>query len=102
LVEGNGIFVGMIRSTVQVDEAGRLVLPKPVRERFGLKRGDTLAIEVRGDAIELRPTRAGARLERINGVLVLTGEMTLTGADLVSASREERIDELKAAIVSQK
>jgi len=63
----------MRQTTVQIDQAGRVVLPKGLRDRFRLRGGDTLAIEVRGDAIELRPTRATGTLKRVNGVLVFTG-----------------------------
>jgi AbrB family looped-hinge helix DNA binding protein len=83
-----------MKETVQIDQAGRLVLPKRVRDSFRLKSGDTLAIGVKGDAIELRPTKPGFRLERINGVLVLAAEMPLPARDLVADAREERLDEL--------
>ncbi len=80
---------------VQMDQVGRVVLPKKVRERFRLRGGDTLALEIKDDAIELRPQQARARLERVNGVLVLVSETPLPeGRDLVAESREERIDQI--------
>lgn len=79
---------------VQMDVAGRVVLPKKVRERFRLQGGETLDLEITEDAIQLRPQRAQARLERVNGVLVLVGETFLPGRDLVAESREERIDQI--------
>ena len=85
----------MSELTVQMDQAGRVVLPKRLRERFRLRGGDTLAIEVKGDAIELRPARATGQLSRVKGVLVFTGPTPLSGdLDLVAQSREERIDDL--------
>lgn len=85
----------MNETTIQIDQAGRIVLPKRLRDRFHLRGGDTLAVEVRGETIELRPARSASRLERINGVLVFKGEIPLqAGEDLVAQSREERIDEL--------
>jgi AbrB family looped-hinge helix DNA binding protein len=87
-------FMGM-KEIIQIDQAGRVVLPKPLRDSFRLKRGDKLAVVVRGDAIELRPTKSDVRLERVNGVLVLTGEFRISeGRDLVEEAREERIDAL--------
>jgi len=84
-----------MKQMIQIDQAGRVVLPKRMRDTFRLKSGDKLAIEVRGDAIELRPAKPSVRLERVNGVLVLTGEMPLpAGRDLVSESRDERIEEI--------
>jgi AbrB family looped-hinge helix DNA binding protein len=83
-----------MHETVQIDQAGRIVLPKRVRERFRLQGGDTLDLEVTGDAIQLRPARSPVRLEKINGVLVLaTGAPLPLERDLVSESREQRLNE---------
>ena len=90
----NGKFDGM-NTKVQLDLAGRLVLPKKIRERFRLRGGDTLTLEVRGDAIELRPQKPIAQLQRVNGVLVLVSDMSLSAErDLVAEARDERLDEI--------
>jgi AbrB family looped-hinge helix DNA binding protein len=90
----NGKFYGM-NAKVQVDPAGRLVLPKKIRERFRLRAGDTLMLEVKGDAIELRPQKPTSQLRRVNGVLVLASDLSLAAeTDLVAESRNERIDEI--------
>jgi AbrB family looped-hinge helix DNA binding protein len=87
-------MVGMT-VTVKIDQAGRVVLPKRLRQRFRLQGGDHLALEVKGDAIQLRPVKPTVRLERINGVLVLVSDMALPeGRDLVFESRDERLDEI--------
>jgi len=84
-----------MNTKVQVDPAGRVVLPKKVRDRFRLQGGDTLMLEIKGDAIELRPQKPTAQLQRVNGVLVLTSDISLPdGRDLVAESRDERIDEI--------
>ena len=78
-----------------MDQAGRVVLPKKLRERFRLQGGDTLVLQVKGDEIHLKPQKTKVRLERVNRVLVLVGEMPpLEGRDLVSDSRDERIDQI--------
>ncbi len=83
-----------MNETIQIDQAGRMVLPKRFRDRFRLQGGDTLAIEVKGDAIELRPTKSNVRLVRVRGVLVLAGGAALPEArDLVAESRADRINE---------
>jgi AbrB family looped-hinge helix DNA binding protein len=80
---------------VQMDSAGRVVLPKKVRERLRLRGGDMLGLEIRGEAIQLRPRKAKPQLQRVNGVLVLVAETSLPeGVDLVADSREERIEEI--------
>jgi AbrB family looped-hinge helix DNA binding protein len=59
-----------VRATVTIDKAGRLVLPKPMRDALHLKPGDTLEIEKNGDAIILRPPQTKAVLRRKNGFWV--------------------------------
>jgi AbrB family looped-hinge helix DNA binding protein len=90
----NGRIYGM-NITVQVDPAGRVVLPKKIRERFRLQGGDTLTLEIKGDAIELRPQKQTQQLRRVNGVLVMVSDMSLpVERDLVAEARDERIDEV--------
>jgi AbrB family looped-hinge helix DNA binding protein len=91
-----------MKDTIQMDQAGRVVLPKQLRERFRLRAGDSLAIEAKGDTIELRPTRAGTRLQRIEGVLVLAGESDLPERDLVQDLRNERLEEIEKETVSKR
>jgi len=79
---------------IQIDRAGRVVLPKPLRDRFRLRGGDTLAVEVRGDAIELRPIQVLGQLKRVNGVLVFTASGALSNEDFLGQSRDERIDDV--------
>ncbi|MGH9051820.1 MAG: AbrB/MazE/SpoVT family DNA-binding domain-containing protein [Acidimicrobiia bacterium] len=38
-----------------IDKAGRLVIPKPIRERLGLKGGEDLEVVERDGQIEIRP-----------------------------------------------
>jgi AbrB family looped-hinge helix DNA binding protein len=89
-----GIINAMRKETLQIDRAGRVVLPKPLRDRFRLNPGDTLAIQVKGDAIELRPVQPLAELKRVNGVLVLSGHDPLPNEDFAARSRDARIDDL--------
>ncbi|HEY3914546.1 MAG TPA: AbrB/MazE/SpoVT family DNA-binding domain-containing protein [Verrucomicrobiae bacterium] len=83
---------------VQIDQAGRLVLPKPLRDRFRLRGGDSLVVEVRGETIELRPIQSSGQLKRVNGILVFTPPAALANEDYVSQSRDERLDHLMSGI----
>jgi len=56
--------------TATVDKAGRIVIPKPVREELGLESGDTLEIETSSEAITLRPVRESVPLKKERGVWV--------------------------------
>lgn len=47
--------------TVTMDESGRLVLPKAIREEAGIAPGTPLRIRVRDGQIEIQPTYAKVR-----------------------------------------
>lgn len=56
-----------------IDRAGRLVVPKQLRDRLGLAAGTEVEIEAVGDAVVLRPAHAAAALRSKGGVLVHHG-----------------------------
>ena len=61
--------------TLTLDKAGRVVLPKPVRDEMQLRAGDSLVLERSEDRIVLRPRRGGAGLHKKQGIWVFsTGE----------------------------
>ena len=92
-----------MNANVQMDPAGRVVLPKKVRERFRLHGGDVLVLEVNGDTIELRPKKSTAQLRRVNGVLVVISDMVLpAGRDLVAESRNERIEDITQSTIGER
>jgi AbrB family looped-hinge helix DNA binding protein len=45
-----------------IDRAGRVVIPKPLREQAGLKEGTELQIEFRDGRIEIEPASVPMRL----------------------------------------
>lgn len=47
------------RSTVEVDDRGRVTIPKPIRERLGILPGDELTLEFTGDGLRLVPDLRG-------------------------------------------
>ncbi len=52
-----------------IDKAGRVVIPKPLREQLHLEAGDTLELESAGEQITLRPVRGTGPLTKEHGVL---------------------------------
>jgi len=53
-----------------IDEAGRVVIPKPLREESGLGGGQEIEISVRNGRIEIEPVPADIRLVKRKGLLV--------------------------------
>jgi AbrB family looped-hinge helix DNA binding protein len=60
-----------MNTTLTVDKAGRVVLPKPVRDELQLAAGDSLELESSEDRIVLRPVRGTAGLRKKQGIWVL-------------------------------
>ena len=77
---------------VTIDTAGRLVVPKVLRERFNLTPGCELAIEAAADGITLRRVDEEPTLVRKQGVFVHHGPMcaSLDIGEFVSAERRAR------------
>jgi len=92
----NGITNGRINTmttTLTIDRAGRLVLPKPVRDELQLAAGDSLELESSEDEIILRPVRGTATLRKKQGVWVMrTGKPISAEAinQIVRKIRDER------------
>lgn len=84
---------------ISVDKAGRVVLPKDVRDKLRLEAGDELLVEQGDEEIVLRPVRAQATLKKERGVWVYQGgksakRLTESLQEEIDAVREERIREL--------
>jgi AbrB family looped-hinge helix DNA binding protein len=74
-----------------LDKAGRLVLPRKLRETLHLTAGDALQLESEGDEITLRPVRPVAPLRKEKGIWVYHGERSSASIpDLIDRVREER------------
>jgi len=73
-----------------IDKAGRIVLPKPLRDRLKLTAGDSLQMEASGDEILLRPLRGTAPLRKKRGVWVFRAEEPLTHAEVEGVRTEIR------------
>ena len=67
----------------RVDSVGRIVLPKPLRERLGLTAGSTVDVSLYGDGLHVAPVGRTARLERrADGRLVAASDTAVTDDDI--------------------
>lgn len=76
-----------------IDKAGRVVIPKPLREELHLEPGDSLELENIGEQLTLRPVRGTGPLTKEHGVWVFhSGEPLPASATngILQQIREER------------
>ena len=69
-----------------IDSAGRLVIPRALRERLGLRQG-TVEVEVDGADLRVRPP-AGDALEEQDGWLVIPATGPAITDDDIQALRD--------------
>lgn len=73
-----------------MDKFGRILIPKAIRRRLGLKAGTELQLDTKGREVVLRPVSEQSALVEKDGLLVCT-------ADLDAGSEEfELIDHIRA------
>lgn len=79
---------------LKLDKLGRVVLPKPLRARYGLRPGMELEISEGAQEFALRPAHSGPSLVEVGGILVHQG-VPQGELDIVEAIREDREERLQ-------
>jgi len=77
-------------ATTKVDESGRVLIPKSIRDKLGLRPGTFVEVQRQGDTVLLRPVDHSEFLKLEGGVLVFTGQPTGDMTDVIQRVREER------------
>jgi len=75
--------------TLTIDDAGRVVIPKPLRDKLGLRAGSTLEVLETPEGVTLKPADRKSPLARQGRFLVITSELP-PGWDVLKAIEEER------------
>ena len=81
---------GGMNSQVTLDRAGRVVLPKILRDKMRLSPGDTFDLTIKGDEVTLRPRRGATPLQKERGVWVFR-----TGKPLTADETEETLRNIR-------
>jgi AbrB family looped-hinge helix DNA binding protein len=70
-----------------IDKAGRLVIPRQLRDRIGLSGGGEVELELDGAAVRIEPV-SGVELKEVGQLLVIPA----TGTPMTAAAVHELID----------
>ncbi|MGH9765755.1 MAG: AbrB/MazE/SpoVT family DNA-binding domain-containing protein [Blastocatellia bacterium] len=82
-----------VNTRLVIDEAGRVIIPKPLRDELHLQPGDSVEMERIGEEITLRPVREPGTLTQEQGVWVFHSREPLAASatnDVLQQIREER------------
>ena len=89
----NGFYratVVFMDARITIDKAGRVILPKPLREELQLVAGDTLELQSSGERIVLRPLRPALPVAKEKGVWVFR-----TGKPLAASVTDNALRDLR-------
>jgi AbrB family looped-hinge helix DNA binding protein len=79
---------------LRLDKLGRVVLPKPLRARYGLRPGTELEVKEGAQEFVLRPARSSPTMVNDRGIWVHQG-VPQGEVDLAKVIREDREERLK-------
>ena len=83
-----GWYNGIMVTILTIDKAGRIVLPKLVRDELQLSPGDSLEVESSEERVILRPVMGNGRIYKKQGVWVMHGDAPLS-RDVVEKTIQE-------------
>lgn len=79
---------------LKIDKAGRIVVPKPLRERMGFRPDGELEVVEHPEGVLLRKARQSPSMVKIDGLWVHEGvpERGANWDSVIESVREERIE----------
>jgi AbrB family looped-hinge helix DNA binding protein len=85
-------MVYTMSGTTTIDEAGRIVVPKAIREQMRLKAGTKLKVSLEADMLKICEEPIEPRISRRkDGMRVITGWAGYDAAQAVTEAREQQI-----------
>jgi len=81
-----------------LDRFGRMVLPKAIRDDFGLRTGDILEAEETQGTIVLRPLVRSECVKREGTALVYTGHVSGLTGKILDEVRQSRLDKVAGVL----
>jgi AbrB family looped-hinge helix DNA binding protein len=84
-----------METKLTMDQAGRVALPKAVRDELRLAAGDTLDVRLTSEELTLRPRRNATPLQKERGVWVLRTGVPLRAEQVEDTLRGIRMERRK-------
>ena len=81
-----------------LDSAGRVVIPKALRDELNLSPGDTLSIQSDGEQVVLRPVRSASALRKEKGIWVFRSGQGISATDTARALEELRRERARTVL----
>jgi AbrB family looped-hinge helix DNA binding protein len=79
-----------MKNTITLGKAGRLVVPKAIRDRLGLHEGSRLKFDIQGGNLNLVPEPDPVSIETKDGFPVIQSGRPLKRGTIVQAIKAER------------
>jgi len=86
-------IIAIMTAKLTLDKAGRVVIPKKVRDKLRMAAGDSFELESRDEKIVLKPVREKSTMFKKDGMWVIKTGKPLTIEDVnavIESGREER------------
>lgn len=80
---------------IPIDKAGRVVLPKEIRDRMGLPAGTEFEVIEEKDRIILKPVEKQPKLVRKGSFLVFVSDESPKNVDIVGLIKKDREDRIR-------
>ena len=81
---------------LKIDKSGRVILPKPVRDRLGVRAGSEIEARETPEGVLLKPVERRSSLTKKGSFWVFTGELP-PGYDIVKAVDHDRYERMRKA-----
>jgi len=91
-----------MESIATIDAAGRVVIPKAVRDALHLHAGTRLRIVPGYRSIVIEPIEEAPQLVLRDGMTLIGGELEGPARDYTAEGREARLDELEARVTRRR
>jgi AbrB family looped-hinge helix DNA binding protein len=83
-------------ATAVLDSAGRVVIPKAMRDELGLAPGDPVSIELDEERVTIRPERSGPAMRKEHGLWVFRSGEPISSDEIRQAIEQGRRERSRA------